>query len=130
MNPTIRNGGRTDAPAQDRAELVERLQAELAVLEVLDDLRRGAYGDFGGGQRATELARRRRELRDLGADDYPEHEALPTRELEDAARRLILPRLRRAEGGSDEPRLRKYGRAQHATIAALRATACRFEVLR
>lgn len=87
-------------------ERARRLAADLTVLEYFDALREGWF-DYGGGQRAKELSRRRRELRELvelraaigqaagnlqilerrfGAD-----------ELEQAFERVGRPRLRRLE---------------------------------
>lgn len=67
-----------------------KLAAELWILETYDALRSGWY-DYGAGQRAAELSRRRRELVDVELDE-------PTPlELVEAFERVGRPRLRRLE---------------------------------
>lgn len=73
----------------------ERL-AELEVLERFDTLRQLAGHDYGSGQRAAELLRRRLELRSCGiiAGGARDAEAA---ELADAFERVGRPRMRRLE---------------------------------
>lgn len=77
--------------------------AELVLLERFDTFRAGRGHDYGGGQRATELGRRRRELRRW---DRLGHEPLSSTvaagvvsldELVAAWERIARPRRKRAE---------------------------------
>lgn len=76
-----------------------RARAELTILERFDDHRAYRYGDYGGGQRAGELSRRRHELERLATrlERYVDvAEPDPTRdELRRAFQRVGLPRYRR-----------------------------------
>jgi hypothetical protein len=74
-------------------------RAELAELELLasyDAMRERAGYDYGAGQRAGELRRRRLRLeaRGIDRDDAP---AVELAELEQAWRRIAVPRMRRLE---------------------------------
>lgn len=96
-----------DAVAREAAKIdaeraaYRRARAELAILDEYDSERSYRYGDYGGGQRAGELGRRRHELASLRArigDDCDECDGEPTRaELREAFVRVGLPRIRRLE---------------------------------
>lgn len=80
---------------------VRRLRAELHVLERYDVFRSCAGHDYGCGQRAAELGRRRRELESLELGmptEAPTLEAPRESELAEAWKAVGAPRLRRAEG--------------------------------
>lgn len=81
-------------------ENARELAAELELLE-LYDVRRASQGhDYGCGQRAGELMRRRRELERL--DPLGELEP-PTREELDAAwHRVLLPRFERVKRDAEK----------------------------
>jgi hypothetical protein len=83
------------APATDTA-----LVAELEVLGAYDAMRERAGHDYGAGQRAAELIRRRRELEARGID-REEFGPVELAELERAWRRLAVPRYRRARADSE-----------------------------
>lgn len=95
--------------------------AELAILEAFDLARHNAGHDYGNGQRANELSRRRTELalaignadvevdggRALRYDRHPHlfdldvvDELIPAGDLERAFRRIAGPRLARIQRGS------------------------------
>lgn len=92
--------------ARDRVALAKRrrLEAELAILDLFDDVRHRLGHDYGGGQRARELGRRRYELQRLGArSDFGGALAeLEPVDLSAAWARVGAPRVarleRRAEG--------------------------------
>lgn len=71
--------------------------AELAVLEQFDILRQATGHDFGAGQRAAELARRRRELRHPGSIDVTDTLGATAEEMAEAFERVGRPRLARIE---------------------------------
>lgn len=72
------------------------LVAELALLERYDNLRVRVGHDYGCGQRAGELSRRRRELRAHGGSELLTL-TVTRDELEQAFERVGVERLRRAE---------------------------------
>lgn len=77
-----------------RAKEARKLLAELELLGAYDAMRERAGHDYGSGQRAGELIRRRRELEALGFD-YSGADVSDA-ELEAAWRRVAVPRYRRA----------------------------------
>ncbi len=78
----------------DRAREARSLLAELEVLASYDAMRERAGHDYGCGQRASELRRRRLALEACGFElEGSEASAL---ELAEAWRRVALPRYRRA----------------------------------
>lgn len=74
------------------------LAAELALLETYDATRSRLGHDYGGGQRRSELSRRRRELDSrlsLVSRSAPLHDEPTADELREAFERIGRPRLSR-----------------------------------
>lgn len=82
------------------------LLAEYFVLEQYDRRRSRLYGDYGNGQRARELARRRNELERRGIDLYTNGLSVPSTDCAAAFERVGRPRLRRARANLNRYRTR------------------------
>jgi hypothetical protein len=91
-----------DAQRRADVEAFRRARAELEVLYRFDELRTRLGHDYGCGQRRTELARRDHELGRLrravalAGVDTDDLADTTKAELEEAYRRLLAPRARRA----------------------------------
>lgn len=120
----------------EQADKVRRLVAELVVIDTYDDHRRFAGHDYGSGQRARELARLRRDLvraqeaARVDVNEYPDDEAaeaygVTPADLHLAARRLLVPRLRRIETAET---YRRNTPSSLRTITALRRSLKRFGI--
>lgn len=101
-------------------ERARRLAAELEILLTYDARRAGWY-DYGAGQRAKELSRRRRELHSL--DPLGELEPPTPQEALEAFERVGRPRLRRLERES----FRHGSRSTDRSVAAWRKTQANVE---
>lgn len=85
-----------DANKAETAATRRRLELELAVLTVLDENRREVGHDYGAGQRAGELIRRRAAVKALDGNQWPDVEVLDSdvtaEELLEALRAIVEPR--------------------------------------
>lgn len=97
----------------DKAAKIARLEAELAILAGFDWRRGGAGHDYGGGQRANELQRVRRELIRLGGNENAGDAGVPRADLEAAWARIARPRYRRLQ----RENYRRSTQATRRTIA-------------
>lgn len=80
-------------------ETETELRAKMAELYIVDlfDTLRPAHHDYGAGQRASELIRRRREVEALGGSTYPDPSAFELDELVGAFDRVARPRIARLD---------------------------------